>query len=113
MSQRDNRAHISYLFGNIAPHLNHPDGLASPGGTSDGPVRPGAAPVYFFPPSLRQTNMALSCGGGATIKQYTLYDTSFIPLFDNSYSTDPISRAPIIMGKCSAQFQSHNFPFQL
>ncbi len=45
------------------------------------------------------------------IKQYTLYDTSFIPLFDNYYLTDSISRASVTMGKCSAQFQNHNFSF--
>jgi hypothetical protein len=104
VSQRDNRAHISYLFENIAPHSNHPDGFAS---RAASPLRQpaGSSAVDFFP--------GAHFGGPGLIKQCTLHDTSSIPLSDNLYPTDPISRASITMGKCSAQFQSHNFPFQL
>jgi hypothetical protein len=82
------------LFENIAPHSNQtPEVKVLPAR----PVDSGAG---------AETNREL-----AQQQQYTLYDTPFIPLFDNFYLTDPIRRASITMGKCSTQFQSHNFPF--
>ena len=44
-------------------------------------------------------------------KLYTINPTNFIPLYDNFYLTDAISRASITMGKCSNLFKTHNFDF--
>jgi len=88
------RSYISHLFENIAPHLNRAMNYGTEFGGS------AADQASKIAANKMQTNR---------IKQYLLYDTSFIPLFDNFYLTDPISRASITMGKCSAQFKSHNF----
>ncbi len=89
----ENKTYISYLFKNIAPHLNYPEGSF---------VISNLNAITTFIPYFK---------GFKSLKQYTLYNTSFTPIYDNFYLSDSISRASVIMGKCSTQFISHNFSF--
>jgi hypothetical protein len=88
---------INSVFENIAPHLDNFDDISvsSPYKASLGDS--GKTVESSFTKDLS--------------KSFSFEDSNFIPLFDNFYQTDVISKASVSMGKSSLSFKNQAWPF--
>jgi hypothetical protein len=120
-------AHPTDLYADVAPHMTQEDSKNLQSASPVSPL-PFAGPSTLGSAALQEqvkeqvllstTRRWHAVANSPTTKpkvhsevHAVLRGSPHVPLFDNYYLTDSISRSSVTMGKCSAQFRSTRAPF--
>ena len=64
---------------------------------------------FLFVPDLVPLTQSVAPIVNSHASRSVIYNTNLMPLVDNFYLSDVITKSSITMGKCASQFKTNNF----